>query len=60
MKKQIELYYAPKDVVLVTGQTVQEIGTFVSQPVYMKGNKYYTFSKMQMRLFPIAKSKLGL
>lgn len=31
-----------------------------TKEVYKRFKRYYTYSKMQMRMFPIAKSKLGI
>jgi hypothetical protein len=63
----MNLYETPKEVEICTMQGIvnyHAIGTVKlngrEQEVYKRFKRYYTYSKMQMRMFPVAKAKLGL
>lgn len=54
----------PEEVTLVNGTQATKVGTLISlcfyEEIFQKGNRFYYYSHLQMRLFPISKKDLGL
>lgn len=54
----------PEEVTLLNGTQVTKVGTLESprrnKEIFQKGTRFYYYSHLQMRLFPISKKDLGL